>query len=168
MICSTGSKLKRYVFTDSQGNEVLAAIYASDIDVLCPMIQLYGVYDISNADVRLTDRKYQIISNQFQWNLRRHTSIRAVPFSRIPDVYKAGFHTADIMGVLIDADEVKEAKNDRDTVQHFTIMNPMKIPFCISVWNEMIPAVGNGLVQAAKNHSVVVAKRLAIKSYRTN
>ncbi|GAA0175086.1 hypothetical protein LIER_28337 [Lithospermum erythrorhizon] len=71
------------------------------------------------------------------------------------------------MGVLIDYDEIKEAKNGRDTVQHFTIINPEKIPLCISLWNEAITTEGNALIQATKNHSVIVAKRLAIKSYET-
>ncbi|KAG9154451.1 hypothetical protein Leryth_025511 [Lithospermum erythrorhizon] len=68
------------------------------------------------------------------------------------------------MGVLIDSDEIKEAKNDRDIIQHFTIENFL----CISLWNEMITAEGNALVQATKDHSIIVAKRLTIKSYGSN
>ncbi|GAA0151311.1 hypothetical protein LIER_43139 [Lithospermum erythrorhizon] len=79
MLCFTSSKLKRYVFTDIEGNEVIVAIYASNVDVLSPMIKLYGVYDISNVDVRLADEKYRLTTNPFQWNLRRHTPIRPVP-----------------------------------------------------------------------------------------
>ncbi|GAA0150645.1 hypothetical protein LIER_09538 [Lithospermum erythrorhizon] len=180
MICSTGSRLKCYVFTDREGNEVTTTIYGHDVAVLEPMIHHYGVYDISNADVKITDPKYQIVNNPFQWNIRRQTPICPVPearpnlryfldslrpFSLIPEAKKAESKTIDIMGIIIHAFESKQINYGQDNVQHFTFVDIEKIPICVSLWNEMITSESQTLLEAARNHSVVVAKRLAIKSY---
>ncbi|GAA0172779.1 hypothetical protein LIER_41400 [Lithospermum erythrorhizon] len=37
---------------------------------------------------------------------------------------------------------------------------------CVSLWNEMIDSMGHVLVEAARSNSVIVAKRLAIKSFQ--
>ncbi|GAA0161809.1 hypothetical protein LIER_18042 [Lithospermum erythrorhizon] len=146
MICSTGSKLKRNVFTDNEGNEVMEAIYGHDMDVLDLMINHHDVYDISNADVKITDPKYQIITNPFQWTIWHHTLIRSLPeaspnlqyflnsltsFSLISYAKRAGSKSADIMGIIIDADEMKQVKYGQNNVQHFTFIDTEKIPICV-------------------------------------
>ncbi|GAA0183226.1 hypothetical protein LIER_30682 [Lithospermum erythrorhizon] len=84
------------------------------------------------------------------------------PFGLIPDAKRAGSKTADIMGIMIDADEIKQVKYGQNNVQHFTFVDSDKIPICVTLWDEMITFEGHALLEAARNNSVIVAKRLAI------
>ncbi|KAG9132078.1 hypothetical protein Leryth_025545 [Lithospermum erythrorhizon] len=45
------------------------------------------------------------------------------PFGLIPDAKRAGSKTADIMGIMIDADEIKQVKYGQNNVQHFTFVD---------------------------------------------
>ncbi|GAA0160266.1 hypothetical protein LIER_39010 [Lithospermum erythrorhizon] len=66
MICTTNSRLNRYVLTNNEGNEIIAAIYGRDVPLLTPMVHLYCVYDISNAEVRTTPPQYHVLKNMLQ------------------------------------------------------------------------------------------------------
>ncbi|GAA0159944.1 hypothetical protein LIER_38949 [Lithospermum erythrorhizon] len=88
MTCSTGSdlKLKRYVFTDDEGNQTSVSIFGDLINVYSPVLQLYKVYEISNAQVRFVQPQYQILNQPNQWILQRHTLIRPMPRDN-PNLY---------------------------------------------------------------------------------
>ncbi|GAA0174730.1 hypothetical protein LIER_28063 [Lithospermum erythrorhizon] len=49
LTCNTGMRLKRYFFTDDEGNQITAAIFGLVISVFTPILQLFKVYEITNA-----------------------------------------------------------------------------------------------------------------------
>ncbi|GAA0147724.1 hypothetical protein LIER_36571 [Lithospermum erythrorhizon] len=108
--CGIGSKLN--ILTDQEGNEVAAIIFGHHIPILVPLLRLFKVYDITNAQVKLVEPIYIILKNPFQWTLQRDTFIRPVldiaptfdyfldgltPFSIIARSSSAKLSSVDIM-----------------------------------------------------------------------
>ncbi|GAA0160264.1 hypothetical protein LIER_39009 [Lithospermum erythrorhizon] len=69
------------------------------------------------------------------------------------------------MGIIFHFEGVKQI-NEMTNVQNFTVVNTEKMSICTNLWNEMIDSVGHVLVEAARSNSVIIAKRLAIKSFQ--
>ncbi|GAA0183204.1 hypothetical protein LIER_30664 [Lithospermum erythrorhizon] len=78
LTCSGGLKLKRYIFTDDEGNVITAAIFEYMVPILTLMLELFRVYDITNAQVRFVEPQYRILDNSNQWILQRQTLIQPV------------------------------------------------------------------------------------------
>ncbi|KAG9157117.1 hypothetical protein Leryth_022832 [Lithospermum erythrorhizon] len=71
------------------------------------------------------------------------------------------------MGIVVQFQETKLVwvDNKQNRVQQFTFVDMEKIPIKVSLWEEMLFAMGPTLETAARNFSVVVAKRLTVKNY---
>ncbi|GAA0147926.1 hypothetical protein LIER_36614 [Lithospermum erythrorhizon] len=69
------------------------------------------------------------------------------------------------MGIIFHFKGVKQI-NEMTNVQNFTVVNTETMLICVSLWNEMIDSMGHVLVEVVRSNSVIVAKRLAIKSFQ--
>ncbi|GAA0143768.1 hypothetical protein LIER_04375 [Lithospermum erythrorhizon] len=104
---SHGLQLKRYVFTDDEGNQIMATIFADIIPVFSPVLQPYKVYEISGAQVRFVQPEYRILdqSQTNQWVLQQPILICPItqlrpnlryildgitPIGLIPNAFKSG------------------------------------------------------------------------------
>ncbi|GAA0173443.1 hypothetical protein LIER_27060 [Lithospermum erythrorhizon] len=79
----SGAKYKRYVVVDGEGNEVLVIAFTSAISPVSNTLNLFGVFKITNAELREASKEYEVIGgNQIQWVLQpvqRSTLIRPMP-----------------------------------------------------------------------------------------
>ncbi|GAA0158152.1 hypothetical protein LIER_15251 [Lithospermum erythrorhizon] len=70
------SRLKRYILTDYEGNEVAATVFSEQIPFVMPVLHLFKVYDTTNAQVKFVPPQYRIINNEHHWILQRDTLIQ--------------------------------------------------------------------------------------------
>ncbi|GAA0156671.1 DNA helicase [Lithospermum erythrorhizon] len=132
--CSkSGAKYKRYVVSDSEGNEILAIAFSSIIPPISNTLKAFEVFKFTNADIQESSKEYHVIhNNDLQWVLRRSNLIRhmpletpnlstlardIVPFGRLAQMLpnqgekKAEDISIDILGVVIRADNKKSANS---------------------------------------------------------
>ncbi|KAG9145525.1 hypothetical protein Leryth_024135 [Lithospermum erythrorhizon] len=76
--------------------------------------------------------------------------------------------TVDIMAIVIKVEDIKPVttKFGEGTVQRFVIVDAGRTPIPLSIWHQQIEHHGANLTAAAASYSVVVAKRLKVKTYR--
>ncbi|GAA0156521.1 hypothetical protein LIER_38284 [Lithospermum erythrorhizon] len=183
LTCSGGLKLKRYIFTDDEGNVITAAIFGYMVPILTPMLELFRVYDITNAQVRFVEPQYRILDNSNQWILQRQTLIQPVsqvmpnmryfldgltPLGLIHDSLISEDQTVDLMSIMLKSEDFRHVNidNEQTTVQNFKIVDAEMKPVQLTLWGELTSSVGPSLVAASRNHNIVVAKRLKITRTR--
>ncbi|GAA0170169.1 hypothetical protein LIER_40906 [Lithospermum erythrorhizon] len=183
MTCGNGKKLKRYVLTDDEGNEIAATVFLEHVRFITPVIHLFNVYDITNAQVRFVPSQYRIINNQYHWVLQRDTLIRPVldhnpnlryffdnltPYSMVVKKSVGDINNIDIVGAIIDFEEptIVNTVNGLKNIQRFTFIDIEKIPLTVTLSEEMPKIVGPILEEAANKMSIVVVKRLSFASYK--
>ncbi|GAA0174744.1 hypothetical protein LIER_28075 [Lithospermum erythrorhizon] len=143
----TGLRIKRYILTDNEGNQIATTIFGSHIHVLAPKLQLFTVQDITNAQVRFVEPQYHIVDNQYH---------------RRPNT-----NNLEIMGAVIAFEDAMNVAADGKLkrIQRFTFVDMEIVPICMTLWEEMIDSQGPVLMEAANSRAVVVAKRLSFTTY---
>ncbi|GAA0187455.1 hypothetical protein LIER_34743 [Lithospermum erythrorhizon] len=71
-----GTRHKHYVFTDDQGNTIPAIVYGTLIPLFANVLSLYGVYTISNAEVKPPTTTQLLDRYTTHWILQRRTIVR--------------------------------------------------------------------------------------------
>ncbi|GAA0161062.1 hypothetical protein LIER_17468 [Lithospermum erythrorhizon] len=56
---------------DDEENVITVAIFGYMVPILTPMLELFRVYDITNAQVRFVETQYRILDNSNQWIFQR-------------------------------------------------------------------------------------------------
>lgn len=74
-----GTRYKRYILTDDEGNSIPAIIYGSEIAMFMKALKLHGVYNISNAVIKQQVGAHQMHGYNSHWVLQRNTLIRHLP-----------------------------------------------------------------------------------------
>ncbi|GAA0157580.1 hypothetical protein LIER_14820 [Lithospermum erythrorhizon] len=183
MTCGNGKKLKRYILTDYEGNEVAATVFSEQIPFVMPVLHLFKVYDINNAQVKFVPPQYRIINNEHHWILQRDTLIRSVldesPYLRyfstnltlFSSIAKTHFLMLTtlvyIMGIITAIEEptIANTVNGLKNIQKVTFINMEKILIYVTLWEEMPEIEGPSLIEAANTLSVVIGKCLSLGTY---
>ncbi|GAA0176294.1 hypothetical protein LIER_42058 [Lithospermum erythrorhizon] len=178
-----GTRYKRYMLTDVEVcNTIPTVVYGPNIVAFSNTLHLHGVYAISNAVIKLPSSANVSAFNTLHWVLQCDTLIFPLlcelntlcyfldTIITLCDVgYAADVDdvTVDIMPIVIKVEDIKPVttKFGEGTVQRFVIVDAGRTPIPLSIWHQQIEHHGANLTAAAASYSVVVAKRLKVKTY---
>ncbi|KAG9156274.1 hypothetical protein Leryth_009149, partial [Lithospermum erythrorhizon] len=141
-----------YVVVDGEGNEMLAVAFGSVVTPVTNTLQLFKVFKISNAELRVASPEYQIIgTNKLQWVLQRATLIRPMPLDE-PNLTTL---TREIVPFNMLADKLPKPGDSKSKIVSVDIMGlvilvtiPIRTPYGrelripVNLWDEMVTVVG--------------------------
>ncbi|CAA0830282.1 Unknown protein [Striga hermonthica] len=169
---------RRFKFADSEGTQVGAVAYNSNLRESSPMLQLYKRYYISGAALKRADPKYMVGSYPFTWTITNHTLIQPCE-DKLPekldchiDCEKFGnlhrfVDTEDlqhVQGVVAHVFHMKDVGVDavnRDIV----LINEELVPMILTLWNAFGEIEGSQLAETINAGNVVVAMRVKVTTF---
>ncbi|CAH1413861.1 unnamed protein product [Lactuca virosa] len=157
------------------GTRVLALVYSNDLDFFENTFKPYNRYQISNANLRLTEPRFQLDSYEFSWTLTKQTLIEPIE-EQTPPPLPCQFHFtpfselykyADVRGVVIKCFPIQHVKKGSETSskRDVIIVNEEKKLLILTLWNPIDEIEGNALVKITNTGPLVFAMRVNVTTF---
>lgn len=176
-----GNPYQRIVFADSENNAIQGIIYAKDLDVLDPLLQLHSTFYIGSARISSIDNNFYLGTSQFQLVLTKSTFIRLVPpqfaltyeqyyrltpFSHIHKSIDDPTATTNILCAVIQALPQRTIPRGEDhaLIQEFIIVNEEKKPIILTMWDEFVRTEAAYLSTILADQPIMFVARAKINS----
>ncbi|XP_023749786.1 replication protein A 70 kDa DNA-binding subunit B-like [Lactuca sativa] len=154
-------EFRRLMFADTQGTRVSALVYSNDLDFFENTFKPYNRYQISNANLRLMEPRFQLDSYEFSWTLSRQTLIEPIEeqtppplscqfhFTPFSELYKYADEEnyLNVRGVVIKCLPIQHVKKGSKTSskRDVIIVNEEKKLLILTLWNPIDEIEGNAL-----------------------
>ncbi|CAH1431511.1 unnamed protein product [Lactuca virosa] len=141
-------EFRRLMFVDTQGTRVSALIYSSDLDFFENTFKPYNRYQISNANLRLTEPRFQLDSYEFSWTLSKQTLIEPIE-EQTPPPLPCQFNFTPFS----------------DLYKDVIIVNEEKKLLLLTLWNPIDEIEGNALDKITNTGPLVFAMRVKVTTF---
>ncbi|ONK64694.1 uncharacterized protein A4U43_C07F28910 [Asparagus officinalis] len=170
--------------TDEDGTQIQATMFNEAAKKFYPIFELGKVYYISKGTLRLANKQFKTVRNDYEMNLNENSIVEeaAGEGSFIPET-KYNFAKIDQLGSYVNGREVVDVigivqnvsptmsirrKSNNETIpkRDITIADESNKTVTVSLWNDLATEVGQELLDMVDKSPVVAIKSLKVGDFQ--
>nr|XP_019709949.1 replication protein A 70 kDa DNA-binding subunit B isoform X2 [Elaeis guineensis] len=176
-----------YVFnielTDEDGTQIQATMFNEAASKFYPKFELGKVYYISKGSLRVANRQFRTVQNDYEMNLNENSIVEEadgeafIPetkynFVKIDQLgsYVNGREIVDIIGIVQNVSPTlsvrRKSNNETIPKRDITVADDSSKTVTVSLWNELATNVGQELLDMADTTPVVAIKCLKVGEFQ--
>ncbi|XP_020700533.1 replication protein A 70 kDa DNA-binding subunit B [Dendrobium catenatum] len=170
--------------TDEDGTQIQATMFNEAAKKFYPKFELGKVYYISKGTLRLANRQFKTVQNDYEMNLNENSIVEEaqgegafIPetkynFVKIDQVgsYVNGREVIDVIGVVQNVSPTvsvrRKINNETIPKRDITIADDSNMTVVVSLWNDLATTLGQELLELVDTAPVVAIKALKVGDFQ--
>ncbi|XP_068656397.1 replication protein A 70 kDa DNA-binding subunit B-like isoform X2 [Aristolochia californica] len=170
--------------TDEDGTQIQATMFNNAATKFYPKFELGKMYYISNGTLRVANKQFKTVQNDYEMNLNENSEVEEVVgegafvpetkynFIQIEDLgsYVNGRELVDIIGVIQNVSPTtsirRKINNETIPKRDITVADDSKKTVVVSLWNDLATTVGQELLDLAETAPIVAIKSLKVGDFQ--
>ncbi|CAN1312164.1 Replication protein A 70 kDa DNA-binding subunit B [Linum perenne] len=170
--------------TDEDGTQIQATMFNEAAKKFFERFQLGKVYYISKGSLRVANKQYKTVENDYEMTLNENSEVEevanesamipATKFNFVPidnlGPYVNSKDLVDVIGVVQSVSPTlsirRKSDNEQIPKRDVTIVDESKKTVVVSLWNELATGAGQELLDIAEQSPVVAIKALRVGDFQ--
>ncbi|KAG0477209.1 hypothetical protein HPP92_013612 [Vanilla planifolia] len=170
--------------TDEDGTQIQATMFNEAANKFYPKFELGKVYYISKGTLRLANKQFKTVQNDYEMNLNESSIVEEVDgestfipetkynFVKIDQLgpYVNGRELVDIIGVVQNVSTTmsvrRKSNNESIPKREITLADDTNMTVTVSLWNDLATNVGQELLDMVDTAPIIAIKALKVGDFQ--